>query len=521
MRFYLWGLVVGILWAQLVWDWHAEQDSGLGYHIPAPYFLFGFRPYEYSQLFYRVKLVGDTLWVMGNTCVRAGDTLYLPSTDGAKKVYDNPSSSNPVAVSYIAGYDRITGVLKLVYLAHVAHSESYAIRFQDFEVSENQDTLWVAVDLPNGGGCRDRPSSGSISVRSDDIIVQQWRSGSLVNWQTSFSYSLHSSASAGQVWQIIRGTNEVSCVPIHWENNQDDEGLDLSFWSLVRRPGVVYVSGTCRRPNTVQSPLGSFSSPQLNDAFPARSDNEPPYGFILRLSTGTSFAITDAAAIGMYRVPPTSIFHTYGRSLILFGDTVFFVVGVRSLLSWTSTHTLYAKSSATPASTVGLEQLDSGGPPSGRMILVGFRADDLAPLKQSVSLHYERLWNYDGLFWSQPSALYPVVVGDTLYIAWSDQRPVGVPTGDGGEVGFNNEPRIYVMGWAGLSAYGSSWSAFGAGWPAVYTSIFGWVPGPASGMVRWGDTLWVSCTGGGNGQRPLFLLHRQVGHPSLSVCTCC
>jgi hypothetical protein len=34
-------------------------------------------------------------------------------------------------------------------------------------------------------------------------------------------------------------------------------------------------------------------------------------------------------------------------------------------------------------------------------------------------------------------------------------------------------------------------------------------------MVRWGDTLWVSCTGGGNGQRPLFLLHRQVGNPSL------
>jgi hypothetical protein len=336
MRFYLWGLVVGILWAQLVWDWHAEQDSGLGYHIPAPYFLSRFRPYEYSQLFYRVKLVGDTLWVMGNTCVRAGDTLYLPSTDGAKKVYRNPSSSDPVAVSYIAGYDRITGVLKLVYLAHVDPSQSYAIRFQDFEVSENQDTLWVAVDLPAGGGCRNRPGSGSISVSNGTIIVQRWSSGTLsqVGWQTSFSYSLHSSASAGQVWQITRSDNEVRCVSIHWQNNQDDEGLDLGFWSLVRRPGVVYVSGTCRRPNTVQSPRGSFSSRQLNDAFPARSDNEPPYGFILRLSTGTSFAITDAAAIGMNRVPPTSIFHTYGRSLILFGDTVFFVVGVRAWGSW-------------------------------------------------------------------------------------------------------------------------------------------------------------------------------------------
>jgi hypothetical protein len=175
MRFYLWGLVVGILWAQLVWDWHAEQDQGLGYHIPAISSL------PHSQLFYRVKLVGDTLWVMGNTCVRAGDTLYLPSTDGAQEVYRN-LSPDPVAVSYIAGYDRITGVLKLVYLAHVDPSESYAIRFQDFAVSENQDTLWVAVDLPNGGGCRNRPGSGAISVSNGTIIVQQWTSVSFFRW---------------------------------------------------------------------------------------------------------------------------------------------------------------------------------------------------------------------------------------------------------------------------------------------------------------------------------------------------
>ncbi len=72
------------------------------------------------------------------------------------------------------------------------------------------------------------------------------------------------------------------------------------------------------------------------------------------------------------------------------------------------------------------------------------------------------------------------------------------------------------MGLAGLSACGngSSWLDLGAGWPAAYTSISGWVPGPAYGMMRWGDTLWVSYAGRGNGQRPLFLLHKQVGHPS-------
>jgi hypothetical protein len=513
MRFYLWGLVVGILWAQLVWDWHAEQDQGSGYHIPAISSL------PHSQLFYRVKLVGDTLWVMGNTCVRAGDKLYLPSTDGAKEVYHN-LSPDPVAVSYIAGYDRITGVLKLVYLAHVDPSESYAIRFQDFAVSENQDTLWVAVDLPDAGGCRDRPGSGSISVSNGTIIVERWTSGTLfsVGWQTSFSYSLHFSASAGQVWQIIRGTNEVHCVPIHWQNNQTDRGLDLGFWSLVRRPGVVYVSGACRRPNRVESLDGYFSSQQLNNAFPLNRDvnSEPFYGFILRLSTGTSLGITHAAAIGRSprqgprRLP---VFQTYRRSLILFGDTVFFLVGMRADGgSWTTDHTLYAKSSAGPASTLHLGELDSGDPRSGRVILVGFDADDLEPLlTQSGSLAYVRLWNYGGSS-LQPPTLYPVVVGDTLYIAWSDGRPVGVPTG-AGEVGFGSGWRIYVMGWAGLSTYGSSWSAFGAGWPASYPSSPGPLPGPASGMVRWGDTLWVSCTGGRD-QPPLFLLHRQVGHPS-------
>jgi hypothetical protein len=334
---------------------------------------------------------------MGNTCVRESDKLYLPSTDGAQEVYHN-SSSDPVAVSYIAGYDRITGVLKLAYLAYVDPNNSYAIRFQDFEVSENQDTLWVAVDLPNGGGCRDRPSSGRISVSDGTIIVRQWSSGSLtsVDWQTSFSYFLHSSVSAGQVWQITRSDDKVRCVPIHRENNEEDEGLDLGFWSLVRRPGVVYVSGTYRRPTTTQSPAGSFSSSELNNAFPSirGSFEEPAYGFILRVSTGSSFAITHAAAIGMDPGPLSPTFQTYGRSLILFGDTVFFLVGMRADGgSWTYLHTLYAKSSADLLPTLALGGLSSGSPSSGRVILVGFDADTLAPLKESVflDLAYARL----------------------------------------------------------------------------------------------------------------------------------
>jgi hypothetical protein len=141
------------------------------------------------------------------------------------------------------------------------------------------------------------------------------------------------------------------------------------------------------------------------------------------------------------------------------------------------------KVAQSPLPTLGSGGLDSGSPPSGRVILVGFDANNLAPLTQSGLLAYARLWNYDGSGLPQPPVLYPVVVGDTLYIAWSDGRPVGVPTG-AGEVVFNTfELRIYVMGWAGLSTYGSSWSAFGAGWPA-YT-----ISRPSPGPCFWDGAM--------------------------------
>jgi hypothetical protein len=96
---------------------------------------------------------------------------------------------------------------------------------------------------------------------------------------------------------------------------------------------------------------------------------------------------------------------------------------------------------------VGSGGLDSGSPPSGRVILVGFSANNLAPLTQSGSLRYARLWNYDGIGLAQPPVLYPVVVGDTLYIAWSDGRPVGVPTG-AGEVVLMISTGVYML-WGG------------------------------------------------------------------------
>ncbi len=500
-------LAGGLLWAQLVWDWHAEQDQGKGYHIPVTSSL------VHSQLFHRVRLVGDTLWVMGNTCVRAMDTLYLPSTDAAKEVFRN-LSGDPVAVSYIAGYDRVTGELKIAYLAYVTPSESYAIRFQDFAVSENQDTIWVAVDLPNGGGCRSRPPSGTISVNNSLLNVKVWSGSgsSTLNWQSTFSYQLHSAASAGQVWQITRSGNGVRCVPVYWTNNESDPGLSLGFWSLVRRPGIVYVSGTCRRPNTSQSPSGSFSSSEMNAAFPIRGSPEPAYGFILRLHTGNAFAITDAAAIG--KDPGSLDFQTYGRNLIPYGDTIFFLVGIRSDGgNWGNNHILQAKSSSGALSTLTLGGLS--GSYSGRVLLVGFGAGDLAPVTTLLgTLAFARLWNYDGSSLPQPPSLYPVVVEDTLYIAWSDNRSLDIQTGGGPVGSAGGSSRIYVMGWAGLSQYGSAGlsplGTTGTDWP-VYSNFVGRFPGAVSGMVRWGDTLWVSCTGGSNRLPPLFWVNRHTG----------
>lgn len=502
MRVYTIWLAGSLLWAQLVWDWHAEQDQGDGYHIPVISSL------VHSQIFHRVKLVGDTLWVMGNTCVRPMDTLYLPSADGAKEVLKNLSGNN-VAVSYIAGYDRITGELKIAYLAHVTPSESYDIRFQDFAVSENQDTIWIAVDLPNGGGCRSRPSSGTISIDDTRLRVEVWSGGSAspLTWQSTFIYQLDRAASAGQVWQITRGGG-VRCVPIYWQNNQYDPGLSLGFWSLVRQPGVVYVSGTCRRPNTSpsQSPNGYFSSSEMNNAFPLRGSQEPAYGFILRLRTGNSFDITHAAAIG--QEPGPSTFQTYGRSLILYGDTVFFLIGVRSDGGNWNGSTLYAKNNLGAPQTLNLSGL-SGGSLRGRVLLVGFRAGDLAPVPLSGPLTFARLWDYDGSGLPQPPTLYPVVVEDTLYIAWSDRRQVEVPRAASSPATYSAQPRIYVMGWSGLRAYGTGWTPFSApNWPATRVFLS---PSPVSGMVRWGDTLWVSCAMGSWNLSPLLLLNRRTG----------
>ncbi len=93
--------------------------------------------------------------------------------------------------------------------------------------------------------------------------------------------------------------------------------------------------------------------------------------------------------------------------------------------SWGVSHILYAKSGAGLLATLGLGGLSSGNLSSGRVILVGFDANNLAPLTQSGPLAYAQLWNYNGSGLPQPPVLYPGIVGGTLYIAWSDKQEVG------------------------------------------------------------------------------------------------
>ncbi|RMF53573.1 MAG: hypothetical protein D6750_00825, partial [Bacteroidetes bacterium] len=98
MRRVLLGLLGSALWAQYAWDWTAEvRSEGSGEITYA-----GSGPIG-SRLFARLLLQGDTLWVMGNSCLQERDTLYLPSTDGPKFLLHNPNAlgGGALAVGFV------------------------------------------------------------------------------------------------------------------------------------------------------------------------------------------------------------------------------------------------------------------------------------------------------------------------------------------------------------------------------------------------------------------------------------
>jgi len=152
------GFFGSLLWAQYAWDWTAEvRAAGKGE------ITYSGGPAIDSRLFARLLVQGDTLWVMGNACVRERDTLYLPSSQGPQRLVHNPNApgGGSVGVGFLVAYDRLTGTLLGGYYAHAHPSWDFTLEFRDFAVSLGGDTVWLAVDFPTGG-CRGRSGNPDI-----------------------------------------------------------------------------------------------------------------------------------------------------------------------------------------------------------------------------------------------------------------------------------------------------------------------------------------------------------------------
>ncbi len=504
MRLLLSGLAGSLLWAQLVWDWHAEQDSGKGYQIATGQVSLS----VHRRKFQRLAVVGDHLYVLGNACVRPNDTLFLSSTDEAKQIYRNTHTSN-VAIAYVAVYGRWSGLLEEVYYAHVAPNENIMVRFVDFAVSEDGDTLWIGVDYPENGGCRPRPSSGSLTLSSTTVSGFRWQAGGMtgLNWSTPFAYTLHRNAEAVQVWQVVRPGVSLSQVEIHWTNSSEVFKIELE--SLVREPGAVYVNGTLRRPD---NGAGGLSLSMLHNILPSISNSEQTAVYVLRLSTGSSLQVTHAACYAKAQV--SAPFWIYARQLLLRGDTLWSFLGLCVGVGADFNNRLLHVHSTGMNSAINqnLSGLNRAGNLKGRVVLTGLRKADLQPhTTSSGAIPLAQLWDYDanpaggGGDAYPPPMLYAQAVEDTLYVAWSDQRATRVPTSSASV--YSGSDRVYLMGWAGLSTYGSLWNPL-PGWPVVSGVT---LTGVVSGLVRWGDTLWLSIAHQGmSSGSPLWRVIRQA-----------
>ncbi|GIV25982.1 MAG: hypothetical protein KatS3mg026_1674 [Bacteroidia bacterium] len=119
-----------VLLAQYVWDWHGEALAGKGELVPSGSGAVG------SRLYSRMQVVGDTLWVMGNACLREGDTLYLPEGGGMQAIVRNPNTAGQgyLGVGFLAAYDRLSGQLLEVWYAHADPTQSFTLEFRDFAV---------------------------------------------------------------------------------------------------------------------------------------------------------------------------------------------------------------------------------------------------------------------------------------------------------------------------------------------------------------------------------------------------
>jgi len=247
-----------------------------------------------------------------------------------------------------------------------------------------------------------------------------------------------------QLWQIVESfPPQATNLCLHWENNETDPGLSLGLWSLLQEPGVLYVSGTVRRPNIGQSALGVFNQPKMNNAFPPRQAQEPAIPFVLRISTGSVLSLTQVTCF----YPTGGMMQGYGRALLVKGDTLYFLIGLRRDVATFSTLAAGWSEAALPFASLSLSGLSGL---SARVLFLGLKKGNLEPITTPLlgDLKVEPLWAYDGFTIPSPSMLYPVRVGDTLWLTWSDSRPTEI-NGDS----YGSPQRVYLMAWTGMESF--------------------------------------------------------------------
>lgn len=472
MKGCLLGLWFCLVWAQtghLVWDWHGEAHAGQGYHQP------GEASQVYLRRFHTMRMMGDTLCVLGRVCIPVGDTAFLPNPGGAPIQLQIPNVPYRREASYIALYHRVSGAFLGALIAYAQLVEEYAVRYVDFTFSEDGDTIWIAVDFPTGG-CTGRQAS----VVATPEVRWQFPSGAFQSLTLiGPSYSMNSNQYTAQVWQLSGLRNlppagwNLLRETFYWSGTGQ---YSLGLHGIVYRRGEVFVSGTIRLPTGASA--ASLYPAVLSAAYgPGGGDpsGNPACAFWVKLATGPAFGAVAASIF--HRDGGGTNVQAYGRALLFKGDTLLALFNVRRDAPSDAQMSYKAFAGGPLANYSYLVQHNAcTNNMTGHVYLLAFRASDLRPVStSSVASSLYQLFCGDYSFIPSVGTLYPMLSGDTLWLAWNDARSLSI------------SPLSTLRGlfayWTGINSFPALSLGFGMPW--VANNIF-W-----TGLTRTSDGIFL------------------------------
>ncbi|MEN3041676.1 MAG: hypothetical protein ABDH66_09095, partial [Bacteroidia bacterium] len=456
MRWLLLGMWMACIWAQesLVWDWHGEGYDGEGYHQP------GEASQLPSRVYNRLRLTGDTLWVLGRVCIPSGKQAYLPNPGGAPILLQIPNVSYRREASYLALYHRTSGAFLGSFVAYAQTPAQYAVRFADFQLSQDRDTVWIAVNLPTGA-CT--PRTNSVLVQPS--LIFQTATGAIFSFNIPLTYTMHPDQATAQIWQIAKVRNPN---PIFWNvlNEalywQGSGNLSLGINGMAYRPGAIYIAGTMRLPSSALTVHNLFPN-TLRDAFGlgyVAPPGNPAFPFWIKLQTGATFE--SAVASVLFRGLGGINAQGYGRALVVKGDTLLALYNLRrDGLGNRSTQYQIATSGGSFYAYNDFTVMDNCiSNWTGHVYVSAFRTSDLRPVDSNPinGLSNSTAQLFCGDYSSIPNVgtLYPWVSGDTLWLAWTEDRPLNISN--------LSSTRTIFSYWTGLGNFPSLTIGFGMPW---------------------------------------------------------